>query len=562
MRHMTAQQTAAEEQNDSLARIRKAFDEAQIDLLDLNVRKYPSEAIYIASVQEKDFARAVELASKVDDSLSDGFITVKKTKATLLKETSRPIASLADPRVTDLVEVLNARSRTSEQQPSLRYVVDAAQNLNVAASRRHHLIFGRRGVGKTALMLEARKLVESRGSIATWINVQTIRGLDANNAFLTCALRFCELPEIYLQRRSNALSVQRSAGLKEKINALLGEQTTDPKRVDLMVPELQQMLQIFTGEIQEDIFIFLDDIHYLSINELPPFLDKIHAITRDNPIWIKATGIKHQCRWFSQNPPTGLQTGHDASMINLDVTLEQPSRAKDFLSSILKTYTDEIRIGSVSGVIPGTALDRLVLASGGVPRDFLVLSATALQVARERPNARSVGVQDVNEAAGRTAKIKLQELDDDAASSFGSAPHRQEAVKRLREFLLDDEQATFFRVDFRDKEQRPKDYELLQSLMDLRFIHLINASLSDERHAGRRAEVYMLDLSQFSGSRFKHHLRVLDFTKGYLVLKNTGSKAEPKPGDTPKRLLGILRRGPLFPLEVLEMQVDQEQRPA
>jgi hypothetical protein len=83
----------------------------------------------------------------------------------------------------------------------------------------------------------------------------------------------------------------------------------------------------------------------------------------------------------------------------------------------------------------------------------------------------------------------LQELEDDAASSLGQAEARIEVLKRLRVFLLEEKQATYFRIDFRDKETHSKEYELMQSLMDLRIIHLINASLSDEREAGRRSEV-------------------------------------------------------------------------
>jgi hypothetical protein len=303
--------------------------------------------------------------------------------------------------------------------------------------------------------------------------------------------------------------------------------------------------------MQEDLYLFLDDIHYLAMKEQPKFLDMIHSITRDNPIWIKAAGIKHQSRWFTDNPPTGLQTGHDAAIINLDVTLEQPAKAKEFLSDILRTYTDEVKLGSIFGIMSGEALDRLVLASGGVPRDFLVLSATGIQVARQRANARAAGVQDVNEAAGRIAQTKLQELEDDAASAMGMARARTEALQFLRGFLIETKQVTYFRVDFRDKESHPTEYDLLQSLMDLRLIHLINASLSDERHAGRRSEVYMLDLSQFSGTRFKRNLKVLDFTKTYLVLKNTGGAAVPRRGDSPKKLQSILRRGPIFELAEL-----------
>lgn len=91
----------------------------------------------------------------------------------------------------------------------------------------------------------------------------------------------------------------------------------------------------------------------------------------------------------------------------------------------------------------------------------------------------------------------------------------------------------------------------MQSLMDLRLLHLINAGLSDEREAGRRSEVYMLDLSEFSGTRFKRNLRVLDLQGEHLVLKNTGGKEPPRLGDSPKKLQGILRRGPLYELSSL-----------
>jgi hypothetical protein len=74
-------------------------------------------------------------------------------------------------------------------------------------------------------------------------------------------------------------------------------------------------------------------------------------------------------------------------------------------------------------------------------------------------------------------------------------------------------------VDFKDKERATDEYSLLQSLMDIRFVHLVNASVSDTHRSGERSEVYMLDLSQFSGERFKKYLKVLDFEDGHIVLR-------------------------------------------
>ena len=97
----------------------------------------------------------------------------------------------------------------------------------------------------------------------------------------------------------------------------------------------------------------------------------------------------------------------------------------------------------------------------------------------------------------------------------------------------------------------------MQGLMDLRMLHLINSGLSDAHHAGRRAEVYLLDLSQYSGARLKRDLRVLDFVGNHLVLKRTRKRTGlagvegPKVGDTPRRLVELLRRGPTFELGAL-----------
>jgi len=530
-----------------------AFLKANIAVADIAVRSFPGEVIVVVEVEASNFSSALSVASDLDSVIPNGFVTVRKAQQNRKKAAHSRAQSLVDPRVSEFIELLNSRSRTSEQQPSLKYIPDAAQTANIAMSRRHHLIFGRRGVGKTALMLEAKSRLEGRGAMTFWINIQTLRSLSAIDAFLTTATRLCDLPEsMHLNRLKKPVSVANAASLKDRIAEMLRSRRIDITRVNLLLPELQQLFHLLGEETQADLYLFFDDFHYLPIAEQPRYLDMIHSITRDNPVWIKAASIRHQSRWFTDNPPTGLQTGHDASIINLDITLEQPAKAKEFLSSVVNSYADEAKLASIIGVISGSALDRLVLASGGVPRDFLVLSGTAIQVARERPNAKEARVQDVNEAAGRMAQIKLQELEDDAASSSGKAEARVETLKRLRSYLLEERQITYFRIDFRDKEAHPREYELMQSLMDLRLFHLINAGLSDEREAGRRSEVYMLDLSQFSGTRFKRNLKVLDFTKNHLVLKSTGGSASPRAGDTPKRLLAILRRGPSFNLSRLE----------
>ena len=83
------------------------------------------------------------------------------------------------------------------------------------------------------------------------------------------------------------------------------------------------------------------------------------------------------------------------------------------------------------------------------------------------------------------------------------------------------------------------------------MIHLLNASVSDENRAGEKSEVYLLDLSQYSGERLKKYLHILDFVNGHFVQRETGRTGSSRVGDTPKRLIVVLRRAPLLPLENL-----------
>lgn len=542
------------EEADIRSLVQERFKRAGLVPIGIDVRSFPGETIAVVEV-DRDYDLALRLAEELDSEIKNGFVTVRQRRREVVPSTQGRVKSVHDDRMTALIELMGARSRTSESQPSLRYVLDFDERLSVAQSHRHHLVFGRRGVGKTALLLEAKRLLEKEGAYALWVNIHALRGMDAAAAFLTISSRAADLITGALQRSPSNLGAVRlieeaRAQIEQELDR--GASVVSNNALSRLVPKLQQAISRFCLETQKPIYLFLDDVHYMSPQQVPKLLDLLLGITRDNPVWLKIAGIEHQTRWFVPDPPTGLQTGHDASIINLDVTLEEPEKAKEFLQRVLRGFIEEVGALPLSGFISFASLDRLVLASGGVPRDFLTLCAASLQQARQRANARTVGVQDVNNAAGIAAATKLQELEDDAAATGGRSEALVATLNRVREYLLNEQQITFLRIDLRDKEGHPSEYGLIQALADMRMLHLINASLSDPHQAGRRSEVYMLDLSQYSGSRLKQNLRVLDFEKGHLVLKRTRSKEAARVGDNVLRLVSMLRRGPVFELEDLQ----------
>jgi AAA ATPase domain len=525
------------------------FRDSGLEPVAVEVKSFPGETIVVVEV-DREHDRAVDIARELDAEIESGFVTVRQAPSRKKSQQRELVSSVHDERIPRLIELMNARARTSEAQPSLRYVADVAERKALAVSPRHHLVFGRRGVGKTALLLEGRKQLEKEGAFTLWANMHPLREFKKEAAFLTIALRLCDLGIGALRGEgSGVLSLLTT--VRAALEEALAEGARKRPRVSIFIPQLQHAIGRLCSVTGRPLYIFLDDIHYMDAAEVPGLLDLLHGITRDNPVWLKVAGIRHQTRWFTPDPPTGLQTGHDASIINLDITLEQPSRAKTFLRDILLSYVEESDTEPLRSFLSGAALDRLVLACGGVPRDFLLLCVGALQMARHRRNASTVGVQDVNHAAGAAAQTKLQELEDDAAAARGRSRDLVAALNTVKTFLLDEKQITFLSIDFLDKERRPREYALMQGLMDLRMLHLINSSISDDHHAGRRSEVYLLDLSQYSGTRLKRNLKVLDFVKDHLVLKKTQGDDVPRVGDTPRKLVDLLRRGPVFHLSLL-----------
>lgn len=543
--------------------VRDAFDRAGVEVEELVVRNYPEETVFIVHVDGEDFAEAARIGNDLDSELADNgltaFVTVRRSDKKQATVRGPVTKGVHDPRSTELSRLITARSRTSEVQPSLAYVRDSAVNLAAVTAPRHHLIFGRRGVGKTALMVEAKRIVADEGHLSCWVNLQTYRREESRRIFLYIAQDILETLQSAITGAftSSQVAVQ-VAELLQDIKIALGREELSETVVTRIVPRVQKSVRRFLDATDRRLYVFIDDFYYIARSNQPELLDMIHGCVRDADAWLKIASIQYLTRWFQSSPPVGLQTGQDADVINLDVTLQDPARAKRFLEDVLSRYAAQVGIRSLTTVISREALDRLVLASGGVPRDYLVLSSSAITKAQLREKARLTGVQDVNQAAGDAAQAKLQELEDDLAANVGSADRTVGALRVLRAFCLDRKQSTYYRIDFRDKEAHPDEYGALTSLTDLRLNHLIDPSLSERHQAGERSEVYMLDLSQFSGARLKQGVRVLDFVRGSIVSKKTGEKGSTTSAGTPRQLITILRAAPLLSLSEFALSAHSE----
>ena len=183
--------------------------------------------------------------------------------------------------------------------------------------------------------------------------------------------------------------------------------------------------------------------------------------------------------------------------------------AKTFLAKVLGEIADEVDVGPSEFLTDG-AVDRLVLASGGVARDFLSITNKAISVARERGKTyrgTKVNTEDVNQACGEHEGTKREELSRDAGNDQGTLI---EEFERVRKFCLEEKHVNCFLVE---KDLPTQGYRQIQELVDLRLLHLVKSRVTVRDRPGRIYEAYLLDLSQYTGERKKRDMTILEFWK-------------------------------------------------
>src|SRR5207248_6531128 len=135
------------------------------------------------------------------------------------------------------------------------------------------------------------------------------------------------------------------------------------------------------------------------------------------------------------DPPRGMQIGQDAAEISLDITLESFRAAQTFLEQVLAGICGPLGISVDTLLSPG-GRQRLVLGSGGVARDYLTLTQSALRNANERTSNPSrphnrITAEDVNEAAAALSGHKQQALASDAGPDAEAVRHRLSDVAKV-----------------------------------------------------------------------------------------------------------------------------------
>jgi hypothetical protein len=480
---------------------------------------------------------------------------------------------VSDEQLPKLLAAL-AEAARADQRTADRFVAPRIGILEETAARRHQFVLGRRGVGKSTLLrkIQSQEQIESN---VVFVDIETLRSRPYPDVLIELLIELLTglgerlRPDVWyridqrIERATPRRKLKRLAAILRRLLAqpqiaqrtvcelqskgaeasagllggfryrgqgakggVSGHRKKDTEETSVASEEQTKMDGLLSAAvlIRKDLeaaqealgerptLIVLDDFYHVPYEDQPDVLAYLHQVVKNLNIFLKVCGVRHRLNPFVEgDPPRGMQIPQDASEISLDITLSQFKAAQSFLEAVLSGICQPLGV-AIDALITEGGRQRLVLGSGGVARDYLYLTQTALRNANERgenPTRQHnrIGAEDVNEASAELSSLKQQDLARDAGPNADAV---RERLSDVAKFCLDVNGTNVFLVEGTRLQEDEWGREI-QALADLRLLHEIgNLSVQTGRYRGRRFVGFTLDLSNWTGAR-SERIKQLEF---------------------------------------------------
>lgn len=417
--------------------------------------------------------------------------------------------------------------------------------------KQNYVVFGRRGAGKSTLL---KTLLPENGNFSIYVNLEDYKDITFPNIIIKVLIRFFEgtigklddevsifkfgkwrrkqklkkdlkkliselkskiaTPDSLDENRRYKTAKQEGGKAKATVGGLgselsyqdnneseIAHQWKIDKLNDLKtsIDDIKDLIQRVSELSDKQIILVLDDFYFIPKSIQPYLVDYFHRLSKSNDFYLKIGTVKHRTNLYRQTSDSyiGMELNADVYDIDLDYTLDKWNELKrfkrDLLEAAIKSADAKIDINEIFN---DQAFEQLCIASGGVPRDFLVLFIKCCSTLNEDSNR--INVPNVREVAIENYSNKKNALEKD---SIEESNVLESTMSYIRDKVFTDKRTNVFLIENEslDKDEIVKG--IIKELVDLRFIHIIDNNTSAAPSDGRRHSAYLLDVSLYTNGR-------------------------------------------------------------
>jgi hypothetical protein len=435
--------------------------------------------------------------------------------------------------------------------------VDVGNNLARLGAAQHQVIFGRRGSGKSCLLVEYLKTAPRGEATPIYVLADEFKRLAYPDILIRLLVEILEalsrsrpwyrrlLPrrdatrlaakelralldvaeesdvsEGRELRSSDEASATVQGGTFGKAKLGVTTEDTRSRRArfrERKIDSLERHLRDYKDGIVQLTkewrgnrgCVLVDDFYLIPREWQADVIDYLHRLLRDTDVYLKVATIRHRTTLVKTQPQTvGVELAQDVEEINLDLTLEDLDETQEFLSRMLSSMAERAGVTNVLELFNPEALQALTLASGGVPRDFLTIFVHAVDAAQTEGKPRWVTPKHIYKGASRLSyQTKIRHLREDADGDAGGL---ERVLVDLMQFCLKEKKKTGFLVSQDEAQRHVREHELILQLMDFKLIHVVEPDTSAASGRPGRYEAYTLDFSLFMEPR-RRSIEIVEF---------------------------------------------------
>lgn len=426
--------------------------------------------------------------------------------------------------------------------------VDISGHLERFRSNQHQVVFGRRGSGKSCLFVHfLNDKNANNGILPIYIEGDELKRLTYPDLLVRLLLRIFEsmpsanqpwrrwlkipnpiqrniddLRKILSQaeeaqvRQTDGENSERGAGIEKGSASIHGKSSSKHERQSEFKEKKLDHLERYLSDYKESLsnalessnydsgFILFDDFYLISRTRQPDVIDYLHRLLRGTNFYLKVGTVRHRTTIIRDSGQTiGIELHEDMEEINLDRTLEDFEATSEYLAQMLAALSYTAGVDNPKEILFNPeAFQCLVLASGGVPRDFLNIFVEAVSAAKADEQDRWLTPTYIWKGASRLSyRTKLSNLKEEASSD--SSP-LQKVFQDIVSFCLREKKRTAFLVSQEQAQKLFLVHELILQLMDFKLIHVVEPDTSAASGRKGRFEAYTLDFSLFMEPRLRN----------------------------------------------------------
>lgn len=313
-----------------------------------------------------------------------------------------------DPYINKLLAFLQEITREERKTERPLYKFVELGYVNLLTSNRNHVVFGRRGSGKSALLRELETRCIGSTTYTVLIDVEQIAQKSYPNLIIEMLLvifrRLLEKSRVgffgkIVRKRRNlrkniaeeigklqalyeradvvqqkvsqraqtetktqygqeiaaiksVLSLSANLSNRQLMENMLEEEATWQKIGELFngVNRYRELIRQWLDEMGvEVLYLLVDDFYQIDLLHQPLITDYLKRLLRGIPCYLKMATVHHRSLLFVRSDVTeaGMQGGHDFTRLDLDFSLDNFQRAQQFLVAILHNVCEGI-IGPLS----------------------------------------------------------------------------------------------------------------------------------------------------------------------------------------------------------------------